>query len=125
MKMYQILECKKFYNDIKEKKMPIKTAYKLNKLLNKLEEEAFFYQKKMTDLIREYGMIDENGDYLLTSDQQGVRIKPDKIQECEEKIRELSNLEIDAIDIKFTLEELDFFELSITEMEWLMPFIEE
>ena len=124
MKMYQILECKKFYNDIKEKKIPIKTAYKLNKLLNKLEEEALFYQEKMTDLIREYGMVDENGDYLLTSDQQGVRIKPDKVQECEEKIRELSNLEIDTIDIKFTLEELDFFELSIAEMKWLMPFIE-
>lgn len=125
MKMYQVLECKKFYTDIKEKKMPIKTAYKLNKLLKKLEEEVIFYQEKMTDLIREYGMVDENGEYLLTSDQQGVRIKPDKIQECEGKIRELSELDIEIDNIKFTLEELDFFELSIAEMEWLMPFIEE
>lgn len=125
MKMYQIIECKKFYDTIKEKKLPLKVAYKFNKLLKRLEEEVTFYQEEFSKIINEFGEIDENGEYVLTEDGQGVRIKEGKFSECQEKINELSEIEIVIDTIKFTLNELETLELNITEVEWLMPFIEE
>ena len=43
MKMYEILDFSKVYNSIKDEKMSIKTAYKLNKLIKKIEEENNLY----------------------------------------------------------------------------------
>lgn len=125
MKMYQILECKRFYDTIKEKKMPLKVAYKFSKLLKRLEEEATFYREEFSKIINEFGEIDENGEYILTEDGQGVRIKEGKLFECQEKMNELSEIEIVIDTIKFTLDELETLELNIAEVEWLMPFIEE
>lgn len=123
MKMYQIMECKKFYEELKNKKLPIRVAYKLNKLFKSLEEEALFYQEKFAEVIQEFGLKDENGNFILTEDQQGIRIKEDKISECELKIQELARLDVEITDISFSLEELDSLELTVKEIEWLAPFI--
>ena len=123
MKMYQIMEYKKFYEELKNKKLPLRVAYKLNKLFKSLEEEALFYQEKFAEIIQEFGLKDENGNFILTEDEQGVRIKEDKISECELKIQELARLDVEITDISFSLEELDSLELTVKEIEWLAPFI--
>ena len=67
MKMYQILELQRFYNSIKDKKMPLKVAYRLNKLITKANNEIAFYQEKMQAIAQEYGEKDISFQYISIS----------------------------------------------------------
>jgi hypothetical protein len=40
MKMYEALALQNFYTSVHDKKMPIKTAYKLSRLAKRAEEET-------------------------------------------------------------------------------------
>ena len=45
LKMQDLLGFTNFHESVKDKKIPIKTAYKLAKLSNAIEKEVVFYQK--------------------------------------------------------------------------------
>lgn len=124
MKMYEILDFSKVYNSIKDEKMSIKTAYKLNKLIKKIEEENNFYNIKFHEIIEQYAEKDEQGEYQYI-DENSIKIKEGKEQECYKKVSELQNLEIETPNITFSIEELGDINLTIDTVNMLMPFIEE
>ena len=123
MKMYEILDFSKVYNSIKDEKMSIKTAYKLNKLIKKIEEENNFYNIKFHEIIEQYAEKDEQGEYQYI-DENSIKIKEGKEQECYKKVSELQNLEIETPNITFSIEELGDINLTIDTVNMLMPFIE-
>ena len=124
MKMYEILDFSKVYNSIKDEKMSIKTAYKLNKLIKKIEEENNFYNIKFHEIIEQYAEKNDQGEYQYI-DEKSIKIKEGKEQECYKKISELQNLEIEIPNITFSIEELGDINLTIDTVNMLMPFIEE
>ena len=124
MKMYEILDFSKVYNSIKDEKMSIKTAYKLNKLIKKIEEENNFYNIKFHEIIEQYAEKNDQGEYQYI-DENSIRIKEGKEQECYKKVSELQNLEIETPNITFSIEELGDINLTIDTVNMLMPFIEE
>lgn len=124
MKMYEILDFSKVYNSIKDEKMSIKTAYKLNKLIKKIEEENNFYNIKFHEIIEQYAEKNDQGEYQYI-DENSIKIKEGKEQECYKKISELQNLEIETPNITFSIEELGDINLTIDTVNMLMPFIEE
>ena len=124
MKMYEILDFSKVYNSIKDEKMSIKTAYKLNKLIKKIEEENNFYNIKFHEIIEQYAEKNDQGEYQYI-DENSIKIKEGKEQECYKKISELQNLEIEIPNITFSIEELGDINLTIDTVNMLMPFIEE
>ena len=123
--MQQIIEFQKFYNNVKNIKLPLKTAYKLNKLFIQANEELSFYQQKFAEIINNFGKRDENGELVYSSDKTSIEIEETRRDECFQKIEELQNLEVDINGIDFTIEELEGFNLTISEVECLMPFIKE
>lgn len=125
LKMQQIIEFQKFYNNVKNIKLPLKTAYKLNKLFIQANEELSFYQQKFAEIINNFGKRDENGELVYSSDKTSIEIEEARRDECLQKIEELQNLEVDISGIDFTIEELEGFNLTISEVECLMPFIKE
>ena len=125
LKMQQIIEFQKFYNNVKNIKLPLKTAYKLNKLFIQANEELSFYQQKFVEIINNFGKRDENGELVYSSDKTSIEIEEARRDECFQKIEELQNLEVDINGIDFTIEELEGFNLTISEVECLMPFIKE
>lgn len=125
MKMYEILDLSNLYNSIKDTKMPIKTTYKFSRLMQRAEQELNFYSQQFQKIIETYAKTDENGNYCFSSDGQSIEIIDGKQAECNTKIMELRNLEIDINDIKFSLDEIDCLNLSITELSCLMSLIEE
>lgn len=125
MNMNQILNFQNFYMSVKDKKMSLKTAYKLSKLIQKIETELTFYNTKFQEIVNAYGKKDENGNYVLTEDGQGVQIIDGKMAECQKEINDLGNLEVEIEGISFTLEELESFEFTVEEMFNMMPFIKE
>ena len=124
MKMFEVLELQKLYNSIANIKLPLKTTYKFARLMRRAEEELAFYQKKFREIVEEYG-VKENGEYKLTPDGQSIAIIPGKEVECNTKLAELRNLDVLIDGIKFTIEELEGIDVSISELSCLMSLIEE
>ena len=124
MKMYEVLDFSKVYDSIKNEKMSIKTAYKLNKLIKKIEEENNFYNIKFHEIIEQYAEKNDQGEYQYI-DENSIKIKEGKEQECYKKVSELQNLEIETPNITFSIEELGDINLTIDTVNMLMPFIEE
>lgn len=126
MKMSELFQLTQLKTKIENTKMSIKTTYKFTRLFKEAEEHINFFNNTLADLIKEYGQKDEEGNFVLTENQNGVKIREDKYDECMKKVQELNELDPELTYIpSFTLEELDNLELSIEELNTLMPFIEE
>lgn len=123
--MNQVVEFQKFYENIKNMKFPLKTAYKLNKLITQVNNEISFYQQKFSEIINEFGKRDENGEFIYSQDGSSIEIVEGRQTECQEKVNELQNLEAEIQDIFFTIDELDGLNLTLYEMNCLLPFIKE
>ena len=92
--------------------------------MKRAEEELVFHQEKFREIVEEYG-VKENGEYKLTPDGQSIAIIPGKEIECNTKLAELRNLDVLIDGIKFTIEELEGIDVSISELSCLMSLIEE
>lgn len=124
MKMYEVLELQNLYNSIANIKLSLKTTYKFTRLMKRAEEELAFYQEKFREIVEEYG-VKENGQYKLTPDGQSIAIIPGKEVECNTKLAELRNLDVPIDGIKFSIEELEGIDVSISELSCLMSLIED
>ena len=124
MKMFEVLELQNLYNSIVNIKLPLKTTYKFTRLMKRAEEEISFYQEKFREIVEEYG-VKENGEYKLTPDGQSIVIISGKEVECNQKLAELRNLDVQIDNIKFTIEELEGIDVSISELSCLMSLIED
>ena len=124
MKMYEVLELQTLYNSIANIKLPLKTTYKFTRLMKRAEEEINFYQEKFHEIVEEYG-VKENGEYKLTPDGQSIVIIAGKEAECNTRLSELRNLEVQIDNIKFSIEELEGIEVSVSELSCLMSLIED
>ena len=127
MKMFEILQLEGLLQKLTQKELPIRTLYKVDKLIKLVGKEKDFYQTQFQALVDTYAERDENGNYIYTDNSaEAVKIIPDKIAECQSKMNELVNIEItDVPDISFTFEELDSLTLSYAEARPLMNFIKE
>ena len=99
----KISQVKTSCEKLKDIKMSIKTAYKLSKLSNLLDNEIAFYQEQYKKIIDLYAERDENGNYkFIDENQQNIKIQSDKVKEASSAFEELQNLEVELPDIYFT-----------------------
>ena len=113
-------------SQIMNKKLPIRTAYKFTKFFNALNKENAYYNETLQGIIKEYGQVDENGQYILTEDKQNIKIQEGRESECIEKIKELNTTDIQLEYVPtFTLDELDSLEIETKYIFLLMPYITE
>jgi len=113
------------YEKIKNTTLPIKVGYKLAKLAALCQKEMEIYQSQLNKIILEYGARDENDQLIQTDNGNGVKIKEDKIQECQEKLNELSTLEVEINETPISIEALENLELSLDEIGALSSFLSE
>lgn len=125
MKLYEILAFRSLYEKIKDTSLPIKITYKLTKLFHRVQDELNFYQTEQYKILESIALKDEDGSYVYTEDGNGIKIKEGKEKECEEKMNELLNIDVIVDDISFSLDELESLQLSIEDMNCLMPLIKE
>lgn len=125
LNMNQGIELQGLLLRLKDEKIPIRTAYKFNKLIPILEEELKFYNTEFAKIINQYAQKDKNGNPILSEDKTSIQIIKDKIDECQQKIEELSSIEFEVKGVSFKIDELKNINLTILEMRSLMPLIEE
>ena len=123
LQLQKILNFSQFYSLTTSRSLPIKTAYKLSKLATAVETEVTFYQTKLREILNEYCLVDDNGNYVLTDDGQGFKIQPGKEVECNQAMADLHSLEIELPNITFSIDEFDGLELRIQDLNGIMPFI--
>ena len=122
MKLYEVLSIQNFYNLIVNATLPIKTTYKLTRLMRRVEEETQFYRNEFAKIVDEYA-VKENGQLVYSEDMTSIKIIEGKEDECSAKISELKNLEIDLSEFKFSIEEFEKLELSVSDMYGILPLI--
>lgn len=124
MKMYEVLALQSFYTSVQDKKMPIKTTYKLSRLASRVEKEIEFYSKEFAKIVDAYA-LKENGELVYSEDMTSIKIIPGKEDECSDKIMELKELEVDLSDFEFSLEEFENLELTLAEMSSILPLVKD
>ena len=122
MKLYEVLSIQNFYNLIMNAKLPIKTTYKLTRLMRRVEEETQFYRNEFAKIVDEYA-VKENGQLVYSEDMTSIKIIEGKEDECSAKISELKNLELGFSEFKFSIEEFEKLELSVSDMYGILPLI--
>lgn len=125
MKMFELLSLQETLPKITSKPLNIRTAYKFAKLAGIFDKEFIFYQTEFQKIIAEYADTDENGQFKFIEGGAAIAIKPGKEEECQRKIVELKDIDIDAILPCFTLDELDGLDFTPVELMSLMPLITE
>lgn len=117
-----ILNLLNFIASIKDRNFSIQTQYKFLKIKNVVEEEEKIIIEQKLDLIQKYADTDEDGN-IITSEDGGIKIKQEYVQECQNKINEMNSIQIQLPDIYFSLDELESLNLTLGELELLEPFI--
>lgn len=111
-----------FFGDIS---IPLKGAYKLNKIRKAVEKEEEFYSEKFQEIVNTYAKKDENGNLAFNEGGDQILIQEDKIEECNEALVDLQNLTVQIENYGLTIEDLgDELECTPDELEALMPFME-
>lgn len=124
IKMSAIIALREVCESLKSQKTNVRTAYKISKILNKIEAEFSFYQNKFSEIVNDFSEKDENNQPVLTENGQGIKIDPSRIKEAEEKLLELNNIDVN-FDITLSLDDLDNLEISISDMQILSQILQE
>lgn len=126
MKINDILGFDTFYQKIEDKRLPFRVAYKFSKLSKAVNLELDFYRQKLAEILQEYTQKDDDGNFIyLGENKESIKIQEGREQECNEKLTELHNMDIDIDNVTFSIEEVESLEMTIAEIGALMPFIEE
>ena len=125
LNMNQGIELQGLIARLRNEKVSIKTAYKFNKLITILEKELSFYNEELAKIIDQYSQKDKDGNPILSDDKTSIQIIKDKIDECQQKMEDLSSIEFEVKGVSFKIDELKDINLTILEMRSLMPLIEE
>lgn len=105
--------------------LPLKGAYKLNKIKKAVEKEGEFYTEKFQEIVDTYARKDDDGNLVFSDDGSQIMIKDGMIDECNQALEDLQNLEVEIETYGLTLEDLgDDVECTPDELEALMPFME-
>lgn len=123
VKMKEILGYLNFYEAVRDQKIPLKIAYKLAQLSKAIEAEISFYQDKLREIITEYGELDENGNPIPSESGNGIMLRKGVEEECYKAMQELEEIEVTLPDVKLTIDELEKLQLTIVEMNYMMPFL--
>lgn len=123
MKLENIEILHNILEEITQKEMSFKLAYKFSKMLEKIEKDYQFYIEKFRDLINHYAEKDEQNNPIV--ENNNIKIKKEFMLEAEEALLELRNIDIEDIDISFSLEELEDLRIKPSILQFLLPFIKE
>ena len=125
MKFYEAFNFQNLYQKLKNEPLPIKLAYKLNKINLLVQNEIIFYEDSLKKIIEQYAQKDSNGNYIQNETHDGIIIQQEYLEVCHKQINELQYLEFDIPNISFTLEELDGLKMTPVELSCIFSLITE
>ncbi len=123
--MEQIIDFRNSEDAFGNMNLPLKAAYKLNKIRKAIEKEGDFYGEKFQEILDKYAKKDENGELVFSGDGSQIMIKDDMIEECNKELNDLQTLEVQVENYSLTIEDFgEGIECTPDDLETLMPFME-
>ncbi len=108
-----------------EYKLPLKVAYKLNKLKKAVEAEGEFYSTKFQEIVDTYAKKDEEGRPVLSEDKNQIMIKDGMVEACNQALIDLQELTVEIDNCHLTIDDFgDNIECTPEELEAIMPFLD-
>lgn len=105
-------------------KLPLKVAYKLNKLKKAVEVEGEFYANKFQEIVDTYAKKDENGQVVFSDDGNQIIIQDGKVEECNQALNDLQTLTVEIDNCNLTIDDFgDDIQCTPEDLEALMPFL--
>ena len=105
--------------------LPLKAAYKLNKVRKAVEKEGEFYSEKFQEILNQYAKKDENGELVFNEDGDQIMIKEDMIDECNKALNDLQTLEVQIETYGLSIDDFgEDLECTPDQLAALMPFME-
>ena len=121
--MDQIMDFRNNDDFFEDTVIPLKGAYKINKIKKNVVKEAEFYSEKFQEIVDKYAKKDENGNPEFSEDGNQILIQDGKIEECNDALEELQNLEVEVENYDLTIDDLgEGVEITPDKLEALMPF---
>lgn len=106
--------------------IPLKGAYKINKIKKAVEQEAEFYSTKFQEIVDKYAQKNEEGQVKFSEDGDQILIQEDKIAECNQALEDLQKMTVEIDNLNLTLADLgDNLQCTPEQLEALMPFVTE
>lgn len=105
------------------KTLPLKGAFKLNRIKKDVEKDFSFYQDKFREILEKYAERDENGEIKLSEDGEQIIIKDGEFEKCTEELQNLNNMEVEIDNYDFNIDELGDIDCTPEDLEVLMPIL--
>ena len=102
--------------------LPLKGAYKLNKIRKAVEKESDFYVEKFQEIVHTYAKTDDNGEVVFSEDGSQILIKDGMVEECNKALTELQNLEVQIENYNLSIDDFgENLECTPDQLNALMP----
>lgn len=122
--MDQIIDFRKQGDIFDGVNLPLKVAYKLNKIKQAVNVEGDFYVDKFREIIDKYAKKDAEGKVELSEDENQIMIQEDKIDICDEELTALQELTVEIDNLGLSIDDFDdSLQCTPEALEVLMPFL--
>jgi len=125
VKLREIIGSADMLKQVSEMKLRGRTAWKVAKLLKKLEEELNLFTSTREKLIKEYAEKDENGNFVINEKTNEYTFSEENMNKFMTELNELTEGTVHIDADKIRLDELENLDFTPTQMVGLEPFIEE
>ena len=123
--MDQIIDFRNSEDIFGDMNLPLKVAYKLNKIRKAVEKEGDFYGEKFQEILDKYAKKDENGEFVFSEDGEQIMIKDGMVDDCNKELTELQELSVEIETYGLTIDDFgEGIECTPDELAVLMPFME-
>jgi len=118
-----ILNNVQIFREISMKALPIKTAFRVARLIRELDKESATFDESRRIIIEKYAERDENGEMKQT-EEGNIILQQDKITECNNELNDLLNTEIEINADKLNLDDMGDIELTPAQVYNIEAFVE-
>ena len=123
--MEQVINFRNNISFFADANLPLKGAYKINKIRKEVDKEADFYSEKFQEILDKYAKKDESGNMVFSEDGEQIMIADGMIDECNEALSNLQNLDVEIDNYNLSIEDLgEDMQCTPDELEALMPFMD-
>lgn len=122
IKLSNIYSIHNILQKYKNEPLPVRASYNIALTIAQLEQQAKFYNEKMQQLLERYAETDENGFFVPGEVSGSIKLKSETLQEGQQAFTELETMEVE-LDSHISLYDLEKLNISIGDMEQLLPII--
>ena len=106
MKLKELIQLRQILGALANQKMSIKSSYSIARFISQTNDAEVIYNQKIQELINEFGDRDQQNKFK-TDENGSISIKEGREQECNDKIAEIDNFEIDVPQLTISEKDID------------------